>query len=73
MPADRPARRGARQVVTIRDVAVAAGVHPFTVSRSFDLHRRTRSMKPSGSACSRPPGCSRLGHLTIPRHPSVNN
>jgi LacI family transcriptional regulator len=33
---DRPERGGGRRAVTIRDVAVAAGVHPSTVSRSLD-------------------------------------
>jgi LacI family transcriptional regulator len=42
MPADRSARGGARRAVTIRDVAVAAGVHPSTVSRSLDPDQRTR-------------------------------
>jgi len=40
MPADRPARHSARRAVTIRDVAVAAGMHPSTISRSFDRHQR---------------------------------
>jgi hypothetical protein len=53
MPADRPARRGARRAVTIRDMAIAAGVHPSTVSRNFDLHQRTRSTKPPGDEVAR--------------------
>jgi DNA-binding LacI/PurR family transcriptional regulator len=42
MPAVRPARGGARRAVTIRGVAVAAGVHPSTVLRSPDPDQRTR-------------------------------
>jgi LacI family transcriptional regulator len=42
MAADKAGRAGPRRAVTLRDVALAAGVHPSTVSRSLDPGQSAR-------------------------------